>query len=185
MLRPVIRGRERAEQAVPEREEVSVVGVGLLGEPGVMDLVQVGPGRHEREHPVEPARRAEVGVLEQRVERRGGAVDRECGRARADRDRHRRERGIAQHPLHGVLPDRRGDVQRGVGVVHGMEAPQRGELVPGDVSARRTRDRTPPPRGSPPGGEGRRASAAGRSRSPRARSPAPERRRSRAGWWRT
>ena len=72
-------------------------------------------------------------MLQEAIERRPDPIDREGARAHAEGERNGGQEGVPDDALAGMLADGGGDVDRGIGVMHAMVAPERRHPVHGDM----------------------------------------------------
>jgi len=117
------------EQAVPNRQIESVIGIVLAPQHGMMHPVHVWRHDDEAQNPIERARQRQIGVVEHSATIEDD-LEQEHGEGR--RSYHEHHHDLPQHRkpnLDRMKSDRRGDVDIAVGVVNLVQAPEDGHFV--------------------------------------------------------
>lgn len=121
-------------QAVPEREDGGIIGVGFLRDPRVMDFVHVGRDKQPTIAAIQPAQR-DIGVVQLGGEEDQDAVEDELPGLQSEQGDQQQTQECGDAQFTPVKAGGCGDVHVGVAVVHAMESPEEGNLVVHPVPA--------------------------------------------------
>lgn len=119
----------RAEQTIPKREDIAVIGVRIRQFVVVVYLVHIGRDDDPAQRVVQPLRQADIGMVELRQQHRHRLIHEHNPDRRTRQHHSHRGENKTKHALAGMVAIGRGGVHCGICVVNEVETPHPAHFV--------------------------------------------------------